>query len=100
MTTPPFTLQNPPRNGFWIMGCMAWNCLPLPLISIPKTMCGVSSVGLYMPMAESFSLWQNLKAAIIEAWDNIDATVLQGLLNVMPHRVLKVIYKHGGYIGY
>ncbi|GBM77916.1 Transposable element Tc3 transposase [Araneus ventricosus] len=41
-----------------------------------------------------------LKPTIVEAWDNIDATVLQGLVNVMPHRVFQVTYKHGGYIGY
>lgn len=41
-----------------------------------------------------------LKAAIIEVLDNIDAIVLQGLVNDVSHRVFQVIYKHGGYIGY
>lgn len=37
-------------------------------------MCGAISVGLYMPMADS-SISAELKAAIIEAWGNIDTTV-------------------------
>lgn len=47
----------------------------------------------FKPMSE-------LKAAIIEAFDNIDALVFQRLVHGMPHRIFHVIYKNGGYINY
>lgn len=33
-----------------------------------------------------------LKAAIIDAWYNIDTTVFQGLLNNIPNCIIQVIY--------
>lgn len=74
--------------------------LPFPLILIPKKMCGASSVGLYMPRVRQFQSGVKLKAAIIEDLANIDAIVLQGLVNDMSHRVFQIIYKHGGFIVY
>lgn len=45
-----------------------------------------------------FKSAQKLNAAIIQACDNIDATVRQGLVNILPHCIFQIIYRYGGYI--
>lgn len=47
-----------------------------------------------------FQSKEEMKSAIIENWDNTDPFVFKRLVDSMPHRVSKVIYKHGVYVGY
>ncbi|GBM06054.1 hypothetical protein AVEN_49435-1 [Araneus ventricosus] len=77
---------------------MEWPALS-PDLNPEENVWGILSRAVYANDTQ-FQSVAELKAVIIEAWDNIDATVLQELVNVMPHRVFQVIYKHGGYIGY
>ena len=37
-----------------------------------------------------------LKAAILEAWDEISPNILENMINSMPSRVFDVISKKGG----
>ena len=57
-----------------IMWCMPWYGLPFLLISIPMKIYRVSS---------TISVCGRIEAAIIEAWDNIDATVLKELVYIV-----------------
>ena len=43
---------------------------------------------------------EELKAAVIEAWDHIDEDTMRNLVDSMPNRLYEVATKHGGPIDY
>ncbi|RCN32416.1 hypothetical protein ANCCAN_21783 [Ancylostoma caninum] len=44
----------------------------------------------------TFSNTAELKAAITNAWSQVDHEILERLVNSMPHRIFEIISKHGG----
>lgn len=59
-----------------------------------------SSVDLAMPNYRQFNSLAELKAVIIEVWDNINVSLFQRFVNDMSYRIFRVIYKPGSYIFY
>lgn len=47
-----------------------------------------------------FQTVDELKQAILEAWDSIETEVLQNLINSMPNRIFQVIQRSGGVTDY
>lgn len=52
-----------------------------------------------MTVANQLKSVVELNVAFIEAWDNIDATVFQELINGMTLYISQVIYKYDKYLG-
>lgn len=60
---------------------------------------GILSLGVY-GIGNHFHSVVELKADIIETYDNINAIAMLRLVTRMPHNMDQIIYKNIGYIGY